>query len=92
MLVACGTPRLLCPPPGECSCLWPLFCLQISRGECIRAFDSPGSESSDERLALSAPTVKLYMMDPGMNDMNEDISRSVSDPSNYTESREVMSG
>ena len=97
MLVACGTPRLLCPPPGECSCLWPLFCLQISRGECNRAFDSPGSESSDERLALSAPTVKLYMMDPDMNDSdvstgNVDISRSVSDPSNYTESREVMSG
>ena len=41
--------------------------------------------------------MKLYMMDPDMNDSdvstgNVDISRSVSDPSNYTESREDMSG
>ena len=97
MLVASGTPRLLFPPPGACSHWWPLFSLQIDRGECNRAFDPPGSESSDDRLALAAPTVKLYMMDPDMNDSdvstgNVDISRSVSDPSNYTESREDMSG
>ena len=85
------------PPIGVCNHWWPLFCLQIDRGECNRAFDPPGSESSDDRLALAAPTVKLYMMDPDMNDSdvstgNVDISRSVSETSNYTESREIMSG
>ena len=97
MLVASDTPRLSFPPPGACSHWCPLFPLQIDRGGCNRAFVPPGSESSDDRLALAAPTVKLYMMDPDrigsdVSTGNVDISRSVSEPSNYIESRDIMRG